>query len=215
MKTTNAKSPFSYRNTAIILGVVVVTVFLLLRIIHAIQKAKEYDKVSNDANARLAFLIRQACNPWGSIAGLSTIDIDGTDDEELFALAAQIKDLNAVRSSYKKQFAEELLDRLSAELDRQDLDRWLNLAGNTATVAKPIPNKSLVFAKQAVTMYDADDSRKVVKTYQSGDKIGIYETELTIRHSNGSTYTYVRVIWDKGWIWDSKGLVRKDFVKIA
>lgn len=215
METASAKSPYSrYRNTAIIIGVVVVVVFLIVRVVRAIQKAKEYSNVSADPNARFAYLIRQACNPWGAIAGISAIDIDGTDEEELFALATQIKDLNAVRTSYKKLYNEELLDRLAAELDQADVQRWLNLAGNPNTPVKPISGKSLVFATQTVTMYDAEDSRKVVKNYQSGDKIGTYEKELAIT-SKGVKYIYVQVIWDKGFFRDAKGLVRKDFVKFA
>lgn len=214
METTSAKSPISYRNTAIVLGVSVVVIFLIVRVVRVIQKNNEYNNIANDPNARIAFLIHQACNPWGSIFGISAIDADGTDREELFALATQIKDLNGVRTSYKKQFGEELLDRLAAELDREDVERWLALASPNATIT-PVPNKSLVYAKQSAPMYDADDSRKIVKTYQVGDKIGIYESERNIRHSNGQTYRYIQVIWDKGWFWDSKGLVRKDFVKIA
>lgn len=214
METTSAKSPISYRNTAIVLGVSVVVIFLIVRVVRVIQKTNEYNNIANDPNARIAFLIHQACNPWGSIFGISAIDADGTDREELFALATQIKDLNGIRTSYKKQFGEELLDRLAAELDREDVERWLALASPNATIT-PVPNKSLVYAKQSAPMYDADDSRKTVKTYQVGDKIGIYESERNIRHSNGQTYRYIQVIWDKGWFWDSKGLVRKDFVKIA
>lgn len=217
METTSAKSPFSsYRNTAIIIGVVVVVVFLIVRVVRAIQKANEYNNLANDPNAQIAFELHAAFNPWGDILGVNVIAVDGTDEEAAFALATKIKDLNAVRASYKRLYNEELLERVATEFqnDRPSLERWLALAGNPNTPITPIPNKSLVYAKQTVTMYDADDSRKVVKTYQSGDKIGTYEKELAIT-SKGVKYIYVQVIWDKGWFWDSKGLVRKDFVKFA
>jgi hypothetical protein len=63
-------------------------------------------------------------------------------------------------------------------------------------------------------MYNANDSTKVVRTYQSGENIGTYEKELAIT-SRGVKYIYVQVIWDKGFFRDAKGLVRKDFVKFA
>ncbi|AYQ31975.1 hypothetical protein [Runella sp. SP2] len=216
METTSAKSPLSnYKNTAIIVGVVVVVAFLIVRIVRAVQKANEYNNVANDPAARLAFLIRQACNPWGSIGGISAIDIDGTDETELFALATQVKDLNAVRTSYKKQFSEELLDRLAAELSRESLDRWLNLAGGSNATPAPIANKSLVYAKQAAPMYDATDSTKVVKTLQNGELAGTYVRQLGVRHSNGQTYQYIEVTYTDWWVLTFKAWIRKDFVKIA
>ncbi|MFN8349422.1 MAG: hypothetical protein U0X91_30755 [Spirosomataceae bacterium] len=216
METTSAKSPLSsYRNTAIIMGVVVVVVFLIVRIIRAVQKANEYNNVANDPAARIAFLIRQACNPWGSIGGISAIDIDGTDETELFALATQIKDLNAVRTSYKKQFAEELLDRLAAEMSRESLDRFLLLAGNPNATATPVANKSLAYAKQTAPMYDASNSTKVVKTLQNGDLAGTYLREFDVKHTNGQTYRYIEVDYPVYVVFKAKGWIRKDFVKIV
>lgn len=216
METASAKSPFSYRNTAIIIGVSVVVIFLIVRIVRAAQKAKEYNAIGSDQSARLAFLIRQACNPWGTFFGISTIDIDDTDKNELFALASQIKDLNAVRASYKKQFAEELLDRLAAELSREDLERWLSLAGNTGTgTTTPIANKSVVYAKQTAQLLDASDSRKIVKTLNTGELAGVYLRQFGVRHSNGQTYTYLEVEYTVLYVFKSKAWIRKDFVKIA
>lgn len=216
METTSAKSPFSYRNTAIIIGVSVVVVFLIVRIVRAAQKAKEYGAIGTEQSARLAFLIRQACNPWGTFGGISAIDFDGTDTNELFALAAQIKDLNAVRASYKKQFAEELLDRLAAELTREDLERWLQLAGNTGNApTTPTPNKSVVYAKQTAQLLDASDSRKVVKTLNTGDLAGVFLRQFGVKHSNGQTYTYYEIEYTVYYVFKSKGWIRKDFVKIA
>lgn len=214
METTSAKSPISYRNTAIVLGVSVVVIFLIVRVVRVIQKTNEYNNIANDPNARIAFLIHQACNPWGSIFGISAIDADGTDRGELFALATQIKDLNGVRTSYKKQFGEELLDRLAAELDREDVERWLALASPNATIT-PVPNKSLVYAKQSAPMYDADDSRKVLKTLQSGELAGTYIRAFGVRHSTGQTYQYVEVKYTTYLFFSSKAWIRKDFVKIA
>lgn len=211
----SAKSPFSYRNTAIILGVVVVVVFLIVRVVRSVQKANEYNNVANEPSARLAFLVRQACNPWGAVWGINAIDIDGTDETELFALATQIKDLNAVRTSYKKQFAEELLDRLAAELSRENLERWLALAGNSTAIPVPVPNKSLVYAKQTAPMLDASDSRKTVKTLQNGELAGVYLREFGVRHSNGKTYQYVEVSYTAYYFLTYKAWIRKDFVKIA
>ncbi len=207
------------RRQVYIFAAVLVLVLLLSNAIRKWQQQQAYEKVADDPDAQLAFQIRQACNPGGTLSALgwNLIDVDGTDEEALFSIASQIKNLNRVRTFYKDLYKEELLDRLGAELSQDDVKRWFALANNSGTGGpppKPISGKSLVYAKTTVTMYDASDSRKVVKTYSAGAKLGIYEKEVAIT-SKGVKRIYVQVIYDKGWIWDSKGLVRKDLVKIV
>jgi hypothetical protein len=212
---TSAKSPISsYKNTAVILGVVVVVVFLIVRIVRAVQKANEYNNLANDPNSLLALKIRQACNPSGITGPFGVgIEIDGTNTEDLFALATQIKDLNAVRTSYKRLYSEELLERIAAELNNTDTQRWISLASGVAVT--PIANKSLVYAKQTANLYDASDSTKVVKTLQSGDLAGTYIRQFGVRHSNGQTYQYVEVEYTAYIVLKFKGWIRKDFITIA
>lgn len=219
MEVTSAKSPFSdYKNTAIIIGLVVIVVFLITRITRAVQKSKEYDNLANDANAQIAFQLHAAFNPWGSpIFGISAIDWDGTDEGAAFALAAQIKDLNAVRASYKRLYNEELLERVATEFqnDQPSLERWMALAGNSTTLTSPVAGKSLVYAKQTAPMYDAENSAKVVKTLKTGELAGTYVRQFARKHSNGQAYQYIEVTYTDWWVLTFKAWIRKDFIKIA
>lgn len=215
MQTSYSFLNFS-RKEVLIFVFVVVMVYLLSRGIKQFQKQLAYDAISGDEPARLAFLIRQACNPAGTILGISAIDFDGTDTETLLSLATQIKDLNAVRDAYRKQFSEELYDRLAAELTREDLDRWLNLAGNPNTPVQPIVGKSLVYAVSGTSVFDYDDSRVVAKNVKAGELVGTYEGYRDLKASNSTTYTrYAIVSFSKYLFFTAKGYVNMSLVKFA
>ncbi len=204
------------RRQVYIFAAVLVLVLLLSMAIRKWQQQQAYDQIGNDADAQLAYKIRQACNPAGSFLGANLIDIDGTDEEALFAAAAQVQNLNKVRTAYRKLYNEELLDRLAAELEQQDVTRWLALAGGTgAPPPTPIVGKSLVYARTTAIMYDASDSRKVVKTLIQGEQAGTYQGERNIKHTNGQTYRYVEVSYTAYLFLTFRAFVRKDFVKIA
>lgn len=215
MQTSYSSFGFS-RKQIITFFAVVVMVYFLSVAVKRFQKQVAYDAIAGNEPARLAFLVRQACNPGGSILGISAIDIDGTDTETLFSIATQIKDLNAVRDSYQKQFSEELYDRLSAELSRDDLERWLNLAGNPNTPIQPVMGKSLVYATNTATVYDYDDSRVVLKTLKAGELAGTYEGYRDLKAANATNYTrYAIVSFPKYLFLTAKGYIKYDLVKFA
>lgn len=215
MKTSYSSLQVS-RKEVIIFVAVILMVYLISRAVKQFQKQVAYDAIAGNEPARLAFLVRQACNPGGSILGVSTIDIDGTDTDTLFSIATQIKDLNAVRDSYRKQFSEELYDRLSAELRRDDLDRWLNLAGNPNTPIQPVTGKTLVYAAANATIFDYDDSRVTVKTLKAGELAGTYEGYRDLKAANATNYTrYAIVSFPKYVFLTAKGYIKYDLVKFA
>lgn len=216
-----ANNSFSISRREILIFVfVVVMVYLLSRAIKEFQRQKAYDAIAGDANAQLAFLIRQACNPQGSLLGISLIDVDGTNEDKLFALAVQIKDLNAVRSAYQKQFDEELLDRLRDEL-QGDFEKWMALINSNAGGANPVPvdpkKPRYVQAATIAKVLNYDDSRKVEKTYQAGQTIGRYLSERDFKHSDGKTYRYIVTTYKYGWfdLFEAKGYVLKSNVRIT
>lgn len=217
-----ANNSFSISRREILIFVfVVVMVYLLSRAIKEFQRQKAYDAIAGDANAQLAFLIRQACNPQGSLLGISLIDVDGTNEDKLFALAVQIKDLNAVRSAYQKQFGEELLDRLNEELNGEELEKWLALVNSNAGGANPIPvdpkKPRYVQAATTVNVLNYNDSRKVERSYKAGQTIGRYLSERDFKHSDGKTYRYVVTTYKYGWfdLFEAKGYVLKTNVRIT
>jgi hypothetical protein len=215
---SNISFAFSRRDVIVFVSVVVM-VYLLSLAIRKFQKQVAYDQIGTDPAAQIAFLIRQACNPAGSILGIPAIDGDGTDEEALFALAVQIKDLNAVRDAYRKQFAEELLDRLSAELGQDDLNKWLALISGGGVNPTPVnPNQPrYVQAITAVNVLDYDNSTKVVASFKNGQTIGKYLSERDITNTKGVKTRYVVVEYSYGWfnLLTGKGYVPKLQIKIT
>ncbi|WP_428658956.1 hypothetical protein [Runella sp.] len=208
------------RRDVLIFAFVVIMVYMLSRAIRLYQRQKAYDAIAGDANAQIAFLIRQACNPKGALLGFPLIDVDGTDEEKLFALAVQIKDLNAVRNAYQKQFGEELLDRLRDEL-QGDFEKWMSLVNSNGGGTNPIPvdpdKPRYVQAATNVNVLNYNDSSKVERSYTAGQTVGRYLSERDFKHSDGKMYRYVVVTYKYGWfdLFEAKGYVLKSAIRIT
>lgn len=85
----------------------------------------KFDKNETKDVNQIALQYRTASNPSG-IEFL--IDTDGTDEDAIEKLAFQTKGvLDEVASAYKLKFDETLSDRMSKELDSDELQNWRNI----------------------------------------------------------------------------------------
>ncbi|WP_428658150.1 hypothetical protein [Runella sp.] len=198
----------------------VITILLILLIVWLIRKEirkvvqkSEYDALGTSANAQIAYKIRQACNPYGSVLGVSVIDGDGTDETTLFALAPLIYDWKGVQDSYFRLYNEQLVARLENELGT-DLSRFLELMPKAGTVPTT-PTDPIYYlgynvrSKVALSTYKLDNPAQVSKTVSANVSLGQWAGEKTI---NNIVYVIIRrdVFW-----WTDFELVKKTDVTIT
>ena len=124
---TGAKKVFS--NKYVIITLVVVIIFFIAKggikkVIRTVRENKFNKNETKDTN-QLALQYRTASNPSGNNW---MIDWDGTNEEAIEKLAYQTKGvLDEVADAYKLKFDETLSDRMSKELDSEELQNWRNI----------------------------------------------------------------------------------------
>lgn len=196
--------------------IVLALVYLIRQEIRKKVQANEYDALATSQNAQLAYQIRQACNPYGSVLGYSLIDTDGTDEQRLFVIASQITDWKGVQDSYFRLYNETLVSRLENEL-QEDFQKFIEsipknptTTGGTGT-GSPVTNYLgyKVWTRVEMNIYEKDTPTKIAKTLQANKIIGDWAGEQLV---NGVAYVIVRndFLW-----WTDYYLAKKSNVKFV
>ena len=173
---------------------------------------KEKTSAGNDPNARLALLIRDACNPSGFPF---LINVDFTRVEFLYELAAQITNYEAVANSYKVQFGENLTERLGKELEASEFDQFFKLVQAKGSGVTPVQNSigKTAIAATTVDVLDFEASTKSIKRLKAGETVGKIVASAQFNTSRG--YVEYWVIEFTEWLFfTKKGYVEKTKVYV-
>ena len=118
-----------FSNKYVIIAIIVLVVFFVAK--GGIQKfirsrkEKEFNRNETKDVNQLALQYRTASNPSGNDW---MINWDGTNEDAIEKLAYQTKGvLDEVAAAYKLKFDETLSDRMSKELDSEELQDWRNI----------------------------------------------------------------------------------------
>jgi hypothetical protein len=207
----------SQNRKLITIVLVLVLVFLIRKEIRKQVQANEYDALANSLNAQLAFQIRQACNPGGSVLGYSLIDVDGSEEQKLFVVASQISDWTGVQDSYFRLYGESLVKRLENELGT-DFQKFIETIPKAGSTTQPGTNPGtpptnylgyVVVSLASMNLYYKDSPTKIAKTVAGGKNLGEWAGEQLI---NGVPYVIIRT--DLLW-WTDYYLARKSDVKLV
>lgn len=99
------------------------------------QKEVYSDNIGKDAESQQAQLLRQAFNPSGTGWLMA---VDGTDEETVMAVAAQISNYGKVADAYRVLYGADLSSDLADELTRADLTKfWDIVYKRTPTTSPP------------------------------------------------------------------------------
>lgn len=166
-----------------------------------IQKVKFNEvskKLGDDINVQQAVALRNAINPSG-IEWMR--QYDGTNEDAIFQIAAQITDFEKVSKAYYQLFFQRsLTNDLQSELSAEDFQKFLNLINNkgqTNVVNNQIKEK-YIYTSSAVTIrktpvkddgnwWNAYQLDNVVKNVNAGVILGLatgnvfYDTENDVR----------------------------------
>lgn len=107
--------------------VVIVAYFILKRwaVAAAADKARSDLQTGGGLNPNaLATLYKQALNPSGYGP---LIELDGTNEELIYQIAAQTSDYRAVWEAYKRQYSRDLTDDLQKELSSDEYAKFLQI----------------------------------------------------------------------------------------
>ncbi|MFN3381240.1 MAG: hypothetical protein ACK41O_17405 [Runella zeae] len=173
---------------------------------------KEKTNAGSDPNARLALLIRDACNPSGFPF---LINVDFTRVEFLYELAAQITNYEAVANSYKVQFGENLTERLGKELEASEFDQFFKLVQAKGGGVTPVQNSigKTAIAATTVDVLDFEASTKSIKRLKAGETVGKIVASAQFNTSRG--YVEYWVIEFTEWLFfTKKGYVEKTKVYV-
>lgn len=186
-----------------------VIVFLLVRKdLNNFFADREKNNAGTDPIARLALLIRDACNPSG--VGI-LVDFDGTRTDTLYSFAAQITDYNAVADSYKVQFNENLTERLSKELTPNEFQKFFDIVSAKGGGTIPKPQNAIgktAIAAAAVNVMKFEASTKIAKTARAGESLGKVVAAAQFNTSRGYVEYWV-IEWTNYIFFSQKGYVEK------
>lgn len=193
LKSLGNKAKEATKNRKVITwALVVVVIYIIRRELRKQIQEKAYDSLGSDANAQLAYRIRQACNPWGEFGGMSAIDIDGTDEQSLYMVATEIGDWQAVQNAYFNMYNESLIKRLENELG-EDFVKFLNLIPKAGSVPNTTNTLNYygykVKGKVNINLLDIATLQPIAGGgYPANTYIGTHGGEVSI---NGVTYVIV------------------------
>lgn len=133
---------------------------------------------------RLAMGLRSAMNPSG-ISWLMWSD--GTNENAISQIAAQIQDLDAVATAYRNLYAQELIRDLQNELSTDLFNSFLQTVSNNRINQQSSGNRSsssgaytapqrLVVAKRSVFVRTSPDASYHGGWYEFGEKKNIFKT---------------------------------------
>ncbi len=204
------------QNKFITFVIVLVAYFILRSEWRKFQKDRTYATLQSDPNAQLAVRIHAAFNVWG-IDWLG--GIDGTDTKEVYAIAAQIRDFNAVATAYQNLYNVNLIDDLRKELSPSEYQQFMATLGastgvGTVPTSQPIPGKSKVYCLLPGPVRDPNAATKTLKDVNPGDEIGTYYGAVNLTYKNSGTFPAVLVKW-KDWLFiERTGVIEKRLVQI-
>ena len=137
------------------------------------------------ADVRQAMGLRSAMNPSG-ISWLMWSD--GTNEDAIAQIAAQIQDLDTVATAYRNLYSDDLLKDLQSELSTALFNSFLqtvsnnrinsqsgNPSGQSSTGAYTTPQR-LVVAKQSVYVRTSPDASYHGAWYEIGENKNIFKT---------------------------------------
>ncbi len=188
----NKSKEVAKNRTFLTWALVFVVVYLIRRELRKQVQNKEYDSLGTNEHAQLAYRIRQACNPWGEFGGVSAIDFDGTEEQDLYIIATEVRNWQAVQDSYFNLYGERLINRLENELG-DSFVQFLNLIPKSGTTPAGQTAANYygykVYGKVQINLLDISTLKPVAGGgYPANTYIGTHGGEVLI---NNVTYVIV------------------------
>ena len=166
---TNNGSDITKKATVIGLGVLGlgVSYFVGRKIIRNIRKTRTERKFTTESQQ--ALLLRSALNPSGASW---LIWMDGTKEEAIYNVAAQITNFRKVQQDYQNLYNSSLITDLQKELDTDDYTKFMNIINSGGIQNQTIENLPAT-GNNTLQQFSSDEIKGKVILIK--DKTRIYE----------------------------------------